>query len=84
MGDQDGVLGSFISSVLPNLSEHQQVVEALSALGVETLDDMKYIQEADLLGVLKPIEARKIMAHIKATCKFLLERLCFVPVCTSL
>lgn len=67
MENQDEVLASFLSSVLPNLREHHKVIEALKALGVETVDDLKFIKETDLTGFLQPIEARKIIAHIKAT-----------------
>lgn len=67
MEAQDEELASFLMSVLPNLREHRKVIEALKALGAETVDDLKFIKETDLTGFLQPIEARKIIAHIKAT-----------------
>ncbi|RXN38228.1 hypothetical protein ROHU_001312 [Labeo rohita] len=45
-----------ISSVL------QSVVETLNSLGVSSPEDFRYVQEADLLPVLRPIQARKLVS----------------------
>lgn len=68
--DEDSDLADFIGSVLPNSSANELVLEALQTLGVETLEDLKYVQEADLVNVLRPIEARKLIARVKALCKY--------------
>ncbi|XP_029914331.1 uncharacterized protein LOC115364059 [Myripristis murdjan] len=65
----DDDLAGFVQSVLPNSSTIELVLEALQTLGVETLDDLKYVQEQDLVNVLRPIEARKMIEHIKALSK---------------
>ncbi|KAF7641669.1 hypothetical protein LDENG_00275130 [Lucifuga dentata] len=66
MDDEDSGLAGFIGSVLPNSSTNELVFEALQTLGVETLEDLKYVQEADLVNVLRPAKARKVIARIKA------------------
>ena len=63
-------LAGFICSVLPNSSANELVSEALQTLGVETLEDLKYVQEADLDNVLMLVEARKLIAHVKALYKY--------------
>ncbi|RXN39300.1 Interferon-induced 44 [Labeo rohita] len=66
MGDVDRDLAEFIGSVLPNSSSRDLVLETLQSLGVETLEDLKYVQEPDLVNILRPIEARKLIARINA------------------
>ncbi|RXN33042.1 hypothetical protein ROHU_004411 [Labeo rohita] len=68
MGDVDRDLAEFIGSVLPNSSSRDLVLETLQSLGVETLEDLKYVQEPDLVNILRPIEARKLIARINALC----------------
>lgn len=68
--NEDAALACFIASVLPNLSAHQLLLDALKTLGVESLEDMKYVKEEDLLSVLRPIEARKLIARFKAIGKY--------------
>lgn len=70
MDDQDSALASFICCLLPHSSGHQSVLDSLKTLGVEELEDKKYVQEADLLHVLRPVEARKQIAQVNATCKY--------------
>ena len=65
--DEDDALASFIASVLPNPSGYQSLLDSLKTLGVECLEDMKYLKEEDLLDILRPIEARKLIACFKAT-----------------
>ncbi|KAL7888837.1 hypothetical protein AOLI_G00038110, partial [Acnodon oligacanthus] len=45
---------------------NELVLEAFQTLGVETLQDLNYVQKADLVSVLRPTEARKLMARVKA------------------
>lgn len=59
------VLPDLISSVLDILEE------TLQSLGVETTEDFHFIQEADLLSVLRPIQARKLVAAWKQTGKYI-------------
>ncbi|KAG9272594.1 hypothetical protein AMEX_G8348 [Astyanax mexicanus] len=66
MGDVDCDLAGFIGCVLPNSSANDLVLEALQTLGVESIEDLNYIQEADLVNVLRPVEARKLIARVKA------------------
>ncbi|KAK0152046.1 hypothetical protein N1851_006572 [Merluccius polli] len=64
-------LRSAITEVLPDLSEINKDIleEHLQSLGVETSDDFQFIEEADLLTVLRPIQARKVLAAWKLKCK---------------
>lgn len=65
---------SAITSVLPDLATSvvNIVLETLQSLGVESTDDFQYIQEADLLTVLRPIQARKLVAAWKQTSKYII------------
>uniref|UniRef100_A0AAR2LM09 Uncharacterized protein n=1 Tax=Pygocentrus nattereri TaxID=42514 RepID=A0AAR2LM09_PYGNA len=68
MDDRDDIKSS-ISTVLPDLPESilNIVEETLQSLGVGTIDDFQFVQEADLLCVLRPIQARKLVASWKQT-----------------
>lgn len=70
MDDVDSVFSDFIDSVLPNSSTNDLLLKALQSLGVETVDNLNYVQEADLANIVRPIEARKMIARIKAFCKY--------------
>ena len=52
-----------IAAVLPDLPDEvvKSVEVTLEALGATTADDLKYITEGDLLPVLKPIQARRLV-----------------------
>ncbi|KAI4827029.1 hypothetical protein KUCAC02_030457, partial [Chaenocephalus aceratus] len=53
MDDAEGdLVAGFISSVLPNSSTNELVLEALQQMGVDTLEDLKYLIEADLKNVM--------------------------------
>lgn len=56
-----------ITEVLPDLPEvaKDNLEETLQSLGVETYDDFQFIEEADLLSVLRPIQARKLLSAWK-------------------
>lgn len=64
---------SAITKVLPDLpaSILNLVEETLQSLGVETTEDFHFIQEADLLSVLRPIQARKLVTAWKETSKYI-------------
>lgn len=53
-----------VAAVLPDLPDQvvTSVEDALKALGAATTDDLQYITEGDLLPVLKPIQARRLVA----------------------
>lgn len=57
-------MGNAIAAVLPDLPDQvlMSVEDTLKALGAVTADDLKYITEGDLLPVLKPIQARRLVA----------------------
>lgn len=59
-----------ITKVLPDLvpSVLDIAVETLQSLCVETTEDFKLIQETDLLSVLRPIQARKLVAAWNKNC----------------
>lgn len=53
-----------VATVLPDLPDPvvKSVEDTLKALGAATTDDLRYITEGDLLPVLKPIQARRLVA----------------------
>ncbi|XP_030284808.1 uncharacterized protein LOC115588355 [Sparus aurata] len=65
--DTESPLLSFIKSSLPKLRDSEPLLEHLQGLGVEDLEDLSYLQESDLLSVLRPIEARKLLSLLKKT-----------------
>ena len=64
---EQSFLRSAITEVLPDLPEMIKDIleEHLQSLGVETCDDFQFIEEADLLSALRPIQARKVVAVLK-------------------
>lgn len=60
-------LASFVKSALPKISQLERLVEALEELGVRDFEDMNYVQESDLLHILKPVEARRLLSFVKST-----------------
>lgn len=77
--EEQTFLRTAISEVLPDLPEMTKDIleESLQSLGVETSDDFQFIDEADLLSSLRPIQARKLLAAWKLKCKL------FITVCLS-
>ncbi|KAL7388921.1 hypothetical protein ABVT39_023412 [Epinephelus coioides] len=55
-----------IAAVLPDLPDQavKSVEDTLEALGAVTADDLKYTTEGDLLPLLKPIQARRLIAAL--------------------
>lgn len=47
-------------------------MDTLKLLGVETSEDLKFIEEADLHTVLRPIQARELISYWKQTSKCIL------------
>ncbi|KAI4879969.1 hypothetical protein NFI96_025844 [Prochilodus magdalenae] len=64
-------LRTAITEVLPDLPEVSKDIleETLQSLGVETYDDLQFIEEADLLSALRPFQARKVLDAWKLKCK---------------
>ncbi|KAI4875710.1 hypothetical protein NFI96_023375 [Prochilodus magdalenae] len=64
-------LRTAITEVLPDLPEVSKDIleETLQSLGVETYDDLQFIEEADLLSALRPIQARKVLDAWKLKCQ---------------
>ncbi|CAB1435666.1 unnamed protein product [Pleuronectes platessa] len=65
--DTESPLLSFIKSSLPKLRDPEPLLERLQDLGVEDLKDLRYLQESDLLSVLRPIEVRKLLSLLNKT-----------------
>ncbi|CAL8398976.1 unnamed protein product [Arctogadus glacialis] len=65
--DTESPLLSFIKSSLPKMRDPEPFLERLQGLGVEDLEDLTYLQESDLLSVLRPIEARKLLSLLQKT-----------------
>lgn len=65
--DTESPLLSFIKSSLPKLRDPEPLLEHLQDLRVEDLQDLSYLQESDLLSVLRPIEVRKLLSLLKKT-----------------
>ncbi|KAJ8280808.1 hypothetical protein GJAV_G00059270 [Gymnothorax javanicus] len=53
-----------ITAVIPDLPEAvlSSVEDALRVLGAESREDLQYVTEGDLLSVLKPVQARRLVA----------------------
>ncbi|KAG8013533.1 hypothetical protein GBF38_021959, partial [Nibea albiflora] len=58
-------LTSSLSTFFNQEAQVAQVVEVLKNIGVCSSEDLKYVAADDLAAVLRPIEARKVMACIK-------------------
>ncbi|XP_078028604.1 uncharacterized protein LOC144464683 [Epinephelus lanceolatus] len=62
-------IATFVQEALPMCSTPatlQPIMDILKDIGVETPDDMQLVQINDLAGVLRPIQARKLIAHVKS------------------
>ena len=61
-----------IMEVLPELQAVNKNIleEHLQSIGVETCDDLHFVTEADLMTVLRPIQARKLLSAWKQKCKY--------------
>ena len=54
-----------IKSILKSISQEtpEKVLEAFQAIGAESLEDLEDVEVGDLLHVLKPIAARKLIKN---------------------
>ena len=62
-------IATFVKEALPMCSTPatlQPIMDILKDIGVETLDNMQLIQINYLAGMLRPIQARKLIAHVKS------------------
>lgn len=57
--------------VLPELSSGNKssLGEHLQSIGVKTCDDLQFVTEGDLITVLRPIQARRLLLFWKQKCK---------------
>lgn len=60
-----GDLASFITAVLPGC-KIQPVMDVLEGIGVNTVEDLDFVEPDDLGGVLKKVESRKLLARAKS------------------
>lgn len=62
-----------VAEILKDISSSvlQSVVETLNSLGVSSPEDFRYVQEADLLPVLRPIQARKLVSAWSQNSKYI-------------
>lgn len=56
-------LSQLIKLALPTVNDNviQSLAEKLKECGVESKDDLKFVREEDLEGVLRPIQARRFL-----------------------
>lgn len=64
-------INSVIEDVLPDLpiTTKKSLQDTIKSLGVETPEDFRFLQESDLVAVLRPIQARKCISVLKETSK---------------
>lgn len=65
-------ISAFIKEVLPNIPENvlAKLIKKLSDDGFEELADGAVLREEDLLGILKPVQIRKLVAAWKLGKRF--------------
>lgn len=53
----------YVKKSTPNLAVDilQTVLQRLAHIGVESIDDLALVQENDLLDILPPVKARKLL-----------------------
>lgn len=61
---------AFIEKLVPvdannNVSEQPAILTKLTELGVETISDLKFLQESDLKDILKPVQIRKFLSAVQ-------------------
>ncbi len=56
-----------IRDILPNIKRRRlaSFLEYLQKMGVESVNDLVYINEKDISQTLTPIEARRLLDHLK-------------------
>ena len=57
----------FLNKLFPNLTDDviETTIDRLVEIGASELEDLAYLEEADLSGILKPIQVRKLLQHSK-------------------
>jgi len=52
-----------LKGILPNISDEQvkAINQTLADIGVESTEDLKEVREDDIVHILKPIQARKLI-----------------------
>lgn len=79
-----------IMLALPLLEQNDlnNIMKKMTALGVESFSDLSFLTESDLLGILKPIQARKLVSHFSSKgeksfwCNMCLHLPCLRVICT--
>ena len=68
MSALDEEIKGIIFRVLPNLSEETQLqlISRLQCAGLESKEDLKYVQQEDLADLLPVIQLRKLLDAFKA------------------
>ena len=61
-----GELKTFLQDTLGDSYCLEPLLSKLEELGVETSEDLKYIEVADLSNVLKPVQCRKFVQAVAA------------------
>lgn len=62
-------IGTLLKEALPMCctpATQQPILNALQDLGVLAVEDMMHLQPEDLARVLKLVQARKLLAHVKS------------------
>ena len=60
------LLKEYLQNVLTGLTNLDEVLDQLGKLGVESMDDLKYVEpEKDLSSVLNIIQCRKLASRLK-------------------
>ena len=60
-----------ILNTLPSLSVEMQIVSMLQTSGVESVDDLKYVQQEDIKGLLPVIQQRQLVEAFRLGNKYL-------------
>ena len=57
----------FLKNLLPNLTNEvvETTIHHLIELGASEVEDLVYLEEAYLSGILKPIHIRKLLQHAR-------------------
>ena len=57
----------FLHKLFPNMTDGviETIIDHLVEIGASEVDDLSYVEEADLSGIMKPILIRKLLQHAK-------------------
>lgn len=62
------IVKKVVAEALPDVVP-EPIINLIQTLGVESEDDLQYVEDRDLLPCLKPIQARKLLNYIKTRSK---------------